>query len=222
MILSTIMMMISCGASHNSPDRESFVYIKTQSMEAHELCENETCPLRIVSSSGSGSVIGHSKGKTYILTAGHVCEQPEGSVAIAIAVDGSGNVHEVKSSKYSNDPDLCVMKSEGIWGLPLKISDDEVEYGDKALAMSAPNGIFSANMVPLFEGYYSGNLSSGDGVYTIPAMPGTSGSAVLNDDLEIVAVIHSATKGFQHIAIGTNADRVKKFLDSVKDFMEED
>ncbi len=219
MILSIIMMIMGCSGSQKIPDRESFVYIKTQSMEAHELCENETCPLKIISSSGSGSVIGHNNGKTYVLTAGHVCEQPEGNIAIAIAVDGSGNVHEVESSKYSRDPDLCVMRSKGTWGLPLEISDDGVEYGEKVLAMSAPNGIFSQNMVPLFDGAYSGNLSSGDGVYTIPAMPGTSGSAVLNDDLEIIAVIHSATKGFQHIAIGTNADRVRKFLDSVKDFM---
>jgi S1-C subfamily serine protease len=188
-------------------------------MAPPELCINESCPLTIMTSSGSGSVIDHVNGKTYILTAGHVCEQPEGSASIAAAVGGDGTVHEVETSKYSKDPDLCVMRSKGTWGKALKISSKNPEYGDEVSAMSAPNGIFSENMVPLFKGIYSGDLSDGDGVYTIPAMAGTSGAAILNDDLDIVAVVHSATKGFQHVAIGSNASKIDQFMKGIEDFM---
>jgi len=219
-VLSTLMMLIlGCSDARKIPNPQSFVYIRTQSIEDQENCENESCPIKIITSSGSGSVIRHANDSTYVLTAGHVCEMPDSSVSMAIAVDGSGNTHEVEKSRYSKDPDLCIMKSPGTWGVTLEISDEPSSYGDRVFAMSAPNGIFDKSMVPLFAGSYSGNLSSGDAVYTIPAMAGSSGSAVLNEDLKVISVIHSATKGFQHIAIGSSTRRLNQFIESVEDFI---
>lgn len=221
MKMLSILLMITTGCSPTPrvPDPQSFVYIRTQSIDDQKECDNESCPLKIITSSGSGSVIRHHGDNTYILTAGHVCEMPKSSISMAVAVDSTGESHEIESSKYSSDPDLCVMKSPGTWGAPLSISDRSPKYGDRVLAMSAPNGIFSKNMIPLFEGMYSGNLKEGDGVYTLPAMAGASGSAVLNEDLEVISVIHSATKGFQHIAIGSSTQRLNKFVNDLKIFM---
>jgi hypothetical protein len=220
MVLTTFLMIIlGCSGARSVPDPQSFVYIKTQSVDGQDSCENESCPIRLMTSSGSGSVIRHHGDNTYILTAGHVCEVPDAGISVAIAVDSAGVTHDVEKSKYSSDPDLCVMRSSGTWGVPLKISKDHVEYGDRVLVMAAPNGIFAKNMVPLFDGMYSGNVSNGDGVYTLPAMAGSSGSAVLNEELEVVSVIHSATKGFQHIAIGSNTQKISAFIKSVESFI---
>jgi len=217
-----LMMIIGCNETRSVPNQQSFVYIRTQSIENEKDCEGEDCSLKITTSSGSGSVIRHRNHNTYVLTAGHVCETTDPSVSIAIAIDSAGNTHEIEKSRYSSDPDLCIMKSLGSWGVPLKFSNpsESLKYGDRVISMSAPNGIFSKNMVPIFSGMYSGNLQNGDNVYTLPAMAGASGSAVLNDKLEIVSVIHSAAKGFQHIAIGTNSQRLDQFINSSSDFIE--
>jgi len=222
-ILAVLLMMVGCNEARLIPNQQSFVYIRTQSIEDEKDCEGEDCSLKIITSSGSGSVIRHHNHNTYVLTAGHVCETPDPSVTIAIAVDSAGNAHDIERSRYSKDPDLCIMKSLGLWGIPLKFSNSStgLKYGDKVVSMSAPNGIFSKNMVPLFSGMYSGNLQNGDNVYTLPAMAGASGSAVLNDKLEIISVIHSAAKGFQHIAIGTSPQRLDQFMNSTRDFIEE-
>lgn len=223
MLAILLMTIVGCREARHIPDQQSFVYIRTQSIEVDGECEGEDCPMKIITSSGSGSVIHHHNDNTYVLTAGHVCETPDSSVAVAVAIDSAGNAHDVEKSRYSSDPDLCIMKSLGTWGIPLKLSNESnnMRYGDRVISMSAPNGIFSKNMVPIFVGMYSGNLQNGDNVYTLPAMAGASGSAVLNDDLEIVSVIHSATKGFQHIAIGTNSKRLNQFMTNVNDFIED-
>lgn len=220
MVLTTFLTLIlGCGSARHIPDPRSFVYIRTQSVEDQEDCADDNCPIRIITSSGSGSVIGHDGDNTYVLTAGHVCEMPKPSVSMAIAIDNEGNSHDVEKSRYSKDPDLCIMKSAGTWGRAMQVSDKPLKYGDRVMAMSAPNGIFSKNMIPLFDGMYSGNLDAGDSVYTIPAMAGSSGSAILNDDLEVVSVIHSAAKGFQHVAIGSSTEMLNKFIESNREFM---
>lgn len=223
MIAILLMTLVGCNETRRVPNQQSFVYIRTQSIENESECESEDCPLKIITSSGSGSVVHHRNNNTFVLTAGHVCETPNPSLTIAVAIDSTGAAHDVEKSRYSSDPDLCIMKSAGTWGVPLKFSDgsSNLKYGDRVISMSAPNGIFSKSMVPIFSGMYSGNLQNGDNVYTLPAMAGASGSAVLNDELEIISVVHSAAKGFQHIAIGTNSQRLNQFMSSVKDFIED-
>lgn len=220
--LAVLLMMVGCDETRLVPNQQSFVYIRTQSIENEKDCEREDCSLRVITSSGSGAVIRHHDRNTYVLTAGHVCETPNSNTSIIVAVDSSGNAHNVEKTRYSNDPDLCIVKSLGIWGIPLKFSNpsENLKYGDRVISMSAPNGIFSKNMVPVFSGMYSGNLQNGDNVYTLPAMAGASGSAVLNDNLEIVSVVHSAARGFQHVAIGTNSQRLDQFMNDTKDFIE--
>jgi hypothetical protein len=221
-ILAVLLMMVGCNETKLVPNQQSFVYIRTQSIENEKDCEGEDCPLRVMTSSGSGSVIRHHNHSTYVLTAGHVCETSSSSVSTIVAIDSSGNAHNIEKTRYSDDPDLCVVKSLGLWGVPLKFSSpsESLKYGDRVISMSAPNGIFSKNMVPIFSGMYSGDLQNGDNVYTLPAMAGASGSAVLNDNLEIVSVVHSAAKGFQHVAIGTSAQRLDQFMNSTRDFIE--
>jgi hypothetical protein len=141
---------------------------------------------------------------------------PDGEKHMLAAVDSQGNIHESVESKLTDSPDLCIIRTVGEWGVPVKLSDREPEYGERVISMAAPEGIFESNMVLVFEGRYSGQTSSGDKIFTIPCAPGSSGSAVLDKNGNIVSVIHSAAKNFQNIAIGSNLNDVREFISRFK------
>ena len=96
--------------------------------------------------------------------------------------------------------------------MPLQLSNKELDYGEHVVSMAAPEGIFERNMVLVFDGRYSGQTSNGDKIFTLPCAPGSSGSAVLNQDGKIVSIVHSAAKNFQNIAIGSNMADIQKFI----------
>ena len=81
--------------------------------------------------------------------------------------------------------------------------------------MAAPDGFFAPGMVPLLEGYNSGNVGAvgyEDTVYTIPTKGGSSGSPVLNSEGEVIGVTHSAIAGVENIAIACTWDELDSFL----------
>ena len=80
--------------------------------------------------------------------------------------------------------------------------------------MSSPAGVFHPPTVPLLEGIYSGRVTTynNSGLVTIPAVGGSSGSAVLNSNMNLVGLIYAAAVGFEHSSIMINLQEIRSFL----------
>lgn len=200
-----------------SPSQKSFAFIVTRT-QGEKTCVDGECKIKITTGSGSGIVIKSFASNTQILTAGHVCEAPPDGENFLAAVDSNGVIHNAIAAKFSEKPDLCLIKTAGEWGTPVKLSDDKLNYGDAVISMAAPNGMFESNMVLIFDGRYAGRTSENDEIFTLPCAPGSSGSAVLNKHGEIVSIVHSASKNFQAMAIGSNIKDINNFLEKLRDF----
>jgi hypothetical protein len=214
LILPTFLlsMMIACdNQTQFSPNQNSFVFIASRT-QSEKKCDGKECRVKVTTGSGSGIVIASDPKSTLVMTAGHVCKMPAGETHMLSAIDSKGNVHQSVSFKLSDKPDLCIINTSGIWGAPVQISDSEPAYGERVTSMAAPEGVFEPNMVLIFDGRYAGKALNEDSIFTMPCAPGSSGSAVLNQDGKIVSIVHSAAKNFQNIAIGSDIDDIKKFI----------
>ena len=178
----------------------------------------------VISSRGSGLVIGKTQdNNSAVLTANHVCNPPPFSSIIwsgdfeknIMITDFYGNTYDatVIASNIAND--LCILEVDGMKIAGVKLSDEQPSIGNHVYTVAAPMAFFSPGMVPLLDGYYSGDVFSSrglDSVYSVPAREGSSGASVLNKNGEIIGVIHSSISGFQHVAICSTYPEVKAFL----------
>jgi S1-C subfamily serine protease len=178
----------------------------------------------VISSRGSGLVIGKTQdNNSAVLTANHVCNPPPfSSIAWTgdfekniMVTDFYGNTYSatVVASNIAND--LCILEVNGMKISGVRLSDEQPSIGNHVYAVASPMAFFSPGMVPLLDGYYSGDVFSSrglDSVYSVPAREGSSGASVLNKDGEIIGVIHSSISGFQHVAICSTYPEVKAFL----------
>ena len=73
-------------------------------------------------------------------------------------------------------------------------------------------GLYMPNNLHHFSGYYSGSDNAGFSMYSLAVTGGSSGSAILNDDGEIVGLISSVTAEFAHLVIGPGIERIKTFI----------
>ncbi len=178
------------------------------------------------SSSGSGSVVDIIDEESIVLTANHVCNPFEDSSSLQPSVSVRSKYLEVTSYYgetyhaevlYSDsDYDLCLLRVEGLWATPVAISHSPAYVGERVYNMGAPSGFFAPGMVPLFDGYASGNigrLGYQNSIYTIPTRGGSSGSPVLNSEGEIIGVIHSAIAEVENVAIACTWDELQDFMD---------
>ena len=95
------------------------------------------------------------------------------------------------------------------------ISSRRSNIGDRVYNVASPMAFFSPGMVPLFDGYYSGDIFSSQGldsIYTIAAREGSSGSSVLNSRGQIIGVVHSSIPGFHNVAICTTYNELLAFV----------
>ena len=199
-----------------------------------ELCAEliRGLPERTVSASGSGMIVRSLPYSTFVMTADHVCRTeetetinfptPAGPVPIVISksmsietVDYFGNQREAEF--FSSDPtnDVCLIRTRGQWGRPVAIADSLPAVGERVINVAAPMGIFNPGMVPMFEGQYLGNDYAQRHFYSLPARPGSSGSAIMNTRGEIVGVLHSAFRGLEHMSIAASLDSVKELMTSI-------
>jgi S1-C subfamily serine protease len=173
--------------------------------------------------SGSGLLVQSDAGPS-ILTAEHVCirEAPtvleHAGVKIAIEnvvqiqvispIRGKFNAYVIRTDKKL---DLCLLKPSKVFTNPIKIAEVKPKLGDKVYAIAAPFGISDRGLALIFDGYYSGQ-NGGSTFYTIPTKPGSSGSAVLNEQYEVIGIIYAAFRRIEHIGIGTGLQDVRDFL----------
>lgn len=178
------------------------------------------------SSMGSGSVIDVTDEYSIVLTANHVCDPLQAGMPLQtnlvrvkdtyIEITGYyGGAYPAEILYSDIDYDLCLLKVEGTWAVPIAIANEPVPVGERVYNMAAPTGFFSPGMVPLFEGFSSGNLGPlgyQDTIYTIPTKGGSSGSPVLNSEGEIIGVVHSAIGGVESIAVACTWEELESFI----------
>ena len=218
--------------------RESFVFIKK--IDVFFSCKENYC--RIVGKSlitGSGSIVGHSKKYSYILTADHVVrsmaipfhhhlrirsEKKKGnkiktmSRILVFSFDGKSRLLE-KIVSYNKEHDLALLKVKKIKFKALKMAREEPKVGDKLYNIAAPHRMFAKGMVPFYHGHFLGykKLKMKDGSYrwsitSIPTARGASGSPILNSRGRVVGIISSVHGRFHHISLSPPYKHLKDFL----------
>ena len=185
-------------------------------------------------STASGSCIDLNEKKSIILTVAHFCEEkevPESDIKEMLEdlpIDESktsistkfqvvlfdGSTHDVKVIKFDNNEDLCLVEIiNGKCKNKIEIANNYPKKYSKVSTLSAPLSIFSPTNVLVFDGRYIG-IENNNFIFTLPSTYGSSGSPVINDNLELVSIIKMSTKGFQQISIGTNLNSIKEFINN--------
>ena len=206
-IITLLVFCTSCGcatfgvlSTMKDAPRTSFVKI--------EVLTNEYI------STGSGVIVNHIEEKTLILTAGHICK--DNTVAMKV-LDHYEKEYEVITFIRSNEDDLCILVTDFISWPAIKVSNSEPEIGDKVYNIAAPMGIHAPNMSLTFEGHYQGQMKLKEekyplDIHSISGMGGSSGSAVFNDNWEIIGIVSRGVTGFQHIMMCVSQPRTKAFV----------
>ena len=128
---------------------------------------------------------------------------------------------------YNFDSDIWVMGSAKISLPALKISKFKPIIGEKYYNIAAPMGLWSSKMIPLFEGFYLGDMKirsnrKSSYAFSIPTKGGSSGSPILNSSGEVVGAIHSAYRGFENLCMATtNKEIYMIYRKSMKELLKD-
>ena len=185
----------------------------------------------------NGSVIKHSKNKTYILTAAHLVwleplspmrrlmiYRPGAKVKVVIrysAVDFSGNKYVgLKVVSYDKNTDLAILKLKRIKLPVIPIAKKAPNVGSALYNVSTPSGMGQPGIIPFFKGqflgYYKYKSSKNRLALTnIPTAKGASGSPIVNSDGHLVGMISAVHRRFHHISFSPTHDQLVKFTKRV-------
>lgn len=203
---------------------ESFVMIDQRFMVSIEECVEEECEQVVIGThagSGSGFIVESTNNHSYVMTAGHVCTPPSpnfqidpASVSITydIALE-SGFGREATSEIIAIDSvnDLCLLKASVSIGPALRVGQQDALLHEEVYNMASPAGLAASLAVPVFRGYYVGNVASLR-IFSIPAIPGSSGSPIMTEDNEVVSLVSAAAVKFDEYAIGPSSRAIREFL----------
>ena len=183
---------------------------------------NKQCSSRDRLSAASGFVVEIVEDGAFAITAGHVCEDnvPPDMESPTTKVSATyimrrldGESYNASVLTYDKEIDVCLMfvkdLTEGIEAV--KLSPTKPEPGDRIYNIAAPIAIFRPNMVPVLEGRYNGE-TAGLAWYTLPAAPGSSGSMIVNENGELVGLVHSVFVRFPVITLATRHDDLVAFI----------
>lgn len=204
---------------------ESFVMINQEFVMKTQLCvEGNDCESVVIgsaSATGSGFVVKTDAETSYVMTAGHVCTPPAPrfgidptSLEIGYKIDlksGYGRVALSEIIAIDIENDLCLLKASERIGPALEIYNGEIMLHEEVYNMASPAGLANSLAVPVFKGYYAGNVASLN-IFTIPAVPGSSGSPIMTKDNKVVSLISAAAVRFDEYAIGPQTRAIREFL----------
>jgi S1-C subfamily serine protease len=200
---------------------------------SREKCDISSYLPKTLKSVGSGAVIKHVLNKTYVLTAAHVCSHPRTDTRIvghkeitvhlvpsAIVRDVSGNDRFAKIFALDVKNDLCILEVNGKFGHPLPVAKKMPPLPSLVFSYGAPLGINHPGMVLFYTGYsagphYDDNYERTTYFYTLVIRGGSSGSSIINNEGEIIGVVHTAIVGLQKMAIAANLKSIRSILKHV-------
>ena len=229
--VAAIISCVSCNKLHypqytvNSIlPRESFVKIEV-SLTAENKTSTLEEPIDLGKAVASGMIIKKTSKGSYILTADHVCKNdvPKIFTSQDYNVDGDFKALDIDNNKYkaiiydqSNDIDACILFAKALKKHPaIKLRERLPNIGDKVYNVAAPAGFFDKNMVPIFEGRYSGSIDGHD-IYTIPSMGGSSGSPVVDEKGYLIGMIFAVHRRFPMISFSPTTEDLYEFLKVIK------
>lgn len=223
-LVIVLVLIGSCsGCSSTQPHipRQSFVTV-TAKLQSQKCDSDELCMYEYMTSAASGSIIKHTT-KTYILTAGHVCNKDDYKNYIGVdhlkvkyrITDSLGITHKARLFKLDKDNDICLLqvKRLALPAIPIRFSGPE--HWEKVYNLSNPTGFSGKNYVPLLEGRYSG-FNAHRMVFTVPAIGGSSGSPVFDKNGKLVGMIIAVHMKFPMISFSPHFHAIKEMVNSIK------
>ena len=98
----------------------------------------------------------------------------------------------------------------------VSVSSSPPDIGERVFSMASPRAIFDPNMIPLFEGFYSGKAGEKRDAYTIPAQGGSSGAPIVNKRGEVVGIIVAKIGGLENFCVSPPYLSVRDAIKGVK------
>lgn len=166
-------------------------------------------------SSGTGTTIYSNNDYSDVLTAGHVCIDYflnfPGIVYNYKLIDFHGNERMADMIAIDDESDLCLLRvyAESV---AVRISTSPMISGMPVRYSGYPMGLYMPGNLHHFSGHFSGTDNTGFSMYSLAVTGGSSGSAILNSDGEIIGMISSVTEGFAHLVIGPGIERINQFI----------
>ena len=186
----------------------------------------------------SGSIVKHHKGLSMILTAAHVCgfvykqqisifknfvgpNEKVSKIKIdtqLMATDIEGRIFSARQVHLQKRSDTCIIVTNRIPQNALDIASNEVEIGEEVFNIGLPNGIWAPNFIPMFDGRYLGHFyfsydRSKISCYSIPTAPGQSGSPIINSQGQVIGMIHSVYRRYNHLSLASTLEQIQGVID---------
>ncbi len=228
-LMLLILLLTSCVNSSISNKNIFFkgTFLKVEKRITLTACNPlniNNCMTKTYESSASSFLVKHSYNKSYFITAAHVCVADVGKLATLPKFKSTEEVYgiDLKGRKYKYEIvavnrlyDLCLLSTGRMNAKAYSVASRMPQRGEKVFNLAAPVGIFERRLVPLFDGFYSGQ-AHGRSIYTLPATGGSSGSPVLNSCGQVVGMVSAVTKGFSHIVISPTLAQIQEFIQNEK------
>lgn len=216
-----IMNLIGCGGVEIP--RKAFVKITANFTLRH--CSEDQCIITKKASSASGVIVKHDSflPKTYTLTAGHVCDinyiklqLDIENISVAYSIlDSNGITFSATVHSLDTENDLCIIVTQRLGQTPIVFRSSGPVYGEKFYNIAAPVGVTDKNYAPVLEGRYSG-FNSYSMLFTIPAVGGSSGSPIFDNQGEMVGMIMSVHNKFPFISYSPHYKAIEKILEGIE------
>ncbi len=232
LVLSILFTLIfaECGCSVSQQvriPRDSYLLVTHHVVS--KKCVKKLCVPHGRTRLGSGFVIAASGGNSWGMTAGHLCMIGADTITSELKVVSTGGAkYSAEVAQVLGSVDLCVFVIRGVLIPPVAMAKIKPTHGERVFALSSPSGIYDVDLIPMFEGFYSGVTTGvpdpygGGGyfpsldAYTIPSRPGSSGGPVFNDKGEIIGVIIMARPDFESFTLSPPLEAVSTVIGAVK------
>ena len=216
------------GRGKITPPMERYVKVihTVDILECNKTKSNICAPgTYLTTGSGMGVDLSAKYSQGFILTAGHVCnsllpDSVKKSTQYNHILDGEGNLHDAHMLLSSQGPkkgvDLCILYVPTLEKKGVRISSAAPRVGDQVYYVGSPAGVYHAPVAPILTGIFSGNVDKFSAMVTVPAMGGSSGGAVLNQENKVIGVLWAAHPKFHHISLMSNFNSFHKFLSQAR------
>lgn len=224
-LIFILTVLTSCSNSIYNKNTPFFkgTFLKIEKIVELTACNPKNpsmCLTRKFGSSASSFLVAHKGDKSYLITSAHVCYTDYGplqklpnfkAVEQFYGVDLKLRKFAYKIVSVNLSSDLCLLSANRMEGSPYKVANKLPRIGDRVYNIASPHGVFEKDMVPLFEGYYSGT-AHGRSIFTLPAFGGSSGSPILNKRGEVVGAVSAVTKNFYNVVIASPLPDIKELI----------